>query len=36
MIESIAIENDCTLVSNNIKHFERIENLKLEKKLGIV
>ena len=33
MIASIAIENDCTLISNNIKHFDRIENLKLEPKL---
>jgi len=33
MIASIAIENDCTLISNNIKHFERIQNLELEQKL---
>ena len=33
MIASIAIENDCTLISNNLKHFERIQNLKLEPKL---
>ena len=33
MIASIAIENNCTLISNNIKHFERIQNLKLEPKL---
>jgi len=33
MIASIAIENSCTLISNNLKHFERIENLKLEPKL---
>ena len=33
MIASITIENDCTLISNNIKHFERIKNLKLEPKL---
>ncbi len=33
MIASIAIENDCTLISNNIKHFDRIQNLKLESKL---
>ena len=33
MIASIAIENDCTLISNNIKHFDRIQNLKLEPKL---
>jgi predicted nucleic acid-binding protein len=33
MIASIAIENDCTLISNNIKHFNRIQNLELEPKL---
>ena len=33
MIASIAIENDCTLISNNMKHFERIQNLELEAKL---
>ena len=33
MIASIAIENDCTLISNNIKHFERIQNLELEPRL---
>ena len=33
MIASIAIENDCTLISNNIKHFERVQNLDLEQKL---
>jgi len=33
MIASIAIENDCTLISNNMKHFERIQNLELEPKL---
>ena len=33
MIASIAIENDCTLISNNIKHFDRVQNLKLEPKL---
>ena len=33
MIASIAIENDCTLLSNNIKHFDRIQKLKLEPKL---
>ena len=32
MIASIAIENDCTLISNNLKHFQRVQNLKLEKK----
>ena len=33
MIASIAIENDCTLISNNIKHFDRVRNLELEPKL---
>jgi predicted nucleic acid-binding protein len=33
MIASIAIENDCILISNNIKHFDRVQNLKLEPKL---
>lgn len=33
MIASIAIENNCTLISNNIKHFQRIQNLELEQKL---
>ncbi|WP_324172579.1 PIN domain-containing protein [Sulfurimonas sp.] len=33
MIASIAIENDCTLISNNIKHFARVQNLELEPKL---
>ena len=33
MIASIALENDCTLISNNIKHFDRVQNLKLEPKL---
>jgi tRNA(fMet)-specific endonuclease VapC len=33
MIASIAIENDCTLISNNIKHFDRVHNLVLEPKL---
>ena len=33
MIASIAIENNCTLISNNMKHFERIQNLELEAKL---
>ncbi len=33
MIASIAIENECNLISNNIKHFQRIKNLKLEQKL---
>jgi len=29
MIASIAIANDLSLVTNNFKHFERINNLKL-------
>ena len=33
MIASVAIENDCTLISNNIKHFDRVQNLELEPKL---
>jgi len=33
MIASIAIENDCTLISNNIKHFDRVQNLELEPKV---
>jgi predicted nucleic acid-binding protein len=33
MIASIAIENDCILMSNNIKHFQRVQNLELERKL---
>jgi len=33
MIASIAIENNCTLISNNIKHFERVKNLRLEPRL---
>ena len=33
MIASIAIENNCTLISNNIKHFNRVHNLELEPKL---
>jgi len=33
MIASIAIENNCTLISNNIKHFDRVQNLELEPKL---
>ncbi len=33
MIASIAIDNNCTLISNNIKHFDRIQNLELEPKL---
>ena len=30
MIASIAINNSCTLVSNNTKHFSRIKQLKLD------
>ncbi len=30
MIGSIAIENNCTLITNNLKHFERIAALKIE------
>lgn len=33
MIASIAIENNCTLISNNIKHFDRVQNLELEPRL---
>ena len=33
MIASLAIANDCTLISNNLKHFNRIQNLELEPKL---
>ncbi len=33
MIASIAIANDCILISNNIKHFDRIQNLELAPKL---
>jgi len=33
MIASIAIENNCTLISNNIKHFNRVQNLELEARL---
>lgn len=29
-IAAVAIVNDCTLVTNNTKEFERIENLSLE------
>ena len=31
IIASIAIENSCTLISNNIRHFDRVQNLELEK-----
>jgi len=30
LIASIATANECTLVTNNINHFERIEKLQLE------
>jgi predicted nucleic acid-binding protein len=33
MIASIAIENNCTLISNKIKHFNRVHNLELEPQL---
>jgi predicted nucleic acid-binding protein len=33
MIASIAIENGCYLLSNNLKHFDRIEGLLIEKVL---
>ncbi|MEA3456880.1 MAG: hypothetical protein U9R26_10245 [Campylobacterota bacterium] len=28
MIASIAMQNDCSLLTNNLKYFERIESLK--------
>ena len=31
MIASISIHNDCSLLTNNLKHFERIQDLKIEK-----
>ena len=31
MIASIAMNNDCSLLTNNLKHFERIQDLKIEK-----
>ena len=31
MIASIAITNNETLITNNIKHFDRIKELKIEK-----
>ena len=30
LIESIAIANECTLVTNNTSHFNRIGDLKIE------
>ena len=34
MIASITVANGYALVSNNLKHFERIEGLKVEQWLG--
>lgn len=31
MIASIAIENECILITNNLKHFERVQNLQIER-----
>ncbi len=33
MIASITISNECILITNNLKHFQRIQNLQLEPKL---
>ena len=33
MIASITIANNCTLITNNFKHFERIKHLELERSL---
>ncbi len=33
MIASIAIDNNCVLMTNNIKHFDRVQNLELEQRL---
>jgi len=33
MIASITIKNNCSLLTNNIKHFDRIQNLQLEDKI---
>lgn len=33
MIASIAIQNECILITNNLKHFQRVQNLQIEKKL---
>ena len=30
LIGSIAMANDCTLVTNNVSHFNRIDDLKIE------
>jgi predicted nucleic acid-binding protein len=35
MIASITCANDFSLVTNNIKHFERIKNLKIERWLTV-
>jgi predicted nucleic acid-binding protein len=31
MIASIAIANECVLITNNVKHFERVLGLKIER-----
>jgi len=31
MIASISISNDCVLMTNNMKHFQRVNGLKLWK-----
>lgn len=33
MIASITIQNKCIVITNNLKHFERVQNLKIEPKL---
>ena len=33
MIASIAIQNECILITNNLKHFQRIQNLQIEPRL---
>lgn len=33
MIASITMQNECILITNNLKHFERIQNLQIEPKL---
>lgn len=35
MISSITMANDFSLVTNNFKHFDRIENLKIERWLTV-
>ena len=30
LISSIAVNNDCTIVTGNVKHFERIQGVKVE------